>query len=52
MRPGFVKIVFDYPFHIGVPDGFYPVAVGAEEVGLVQILSKEGKIRFLIKAIY
>ena len=41
--PGLVKIVFDYPFDIGIPPMFFPVVVnGFEEIGAIRVTRFEG----------
>jgi len=42
-RPGFVKVVFDYPFHLGLPDAYFPVAIKEEDLyALIKIEPREG----------
>jgi len=42
-KPGLVKIVFDYPFHIGLPDFYYPVKIDdGKEIGMIKTESREG----------
>ena len=41
--PGLVKVVFDYPFDIGLMDMYFPVAVtGQGDTGMVKITRLEG----------
>lgn len=42
-KPGLVKIVFDYPFHLGLPDFYYPVKIDdGKEVGMIKLESRGG----------
>ncbi len=42
-KPGLVKVVFDYPFHLGLPDFYYPVKLdNGAELGMIKISSREG----------
>lgn len=42
-KPGLVKVVFDYPFHLGIPDFYYPVKLDkGKKLGMIKIVSKEG----------
>ena len=42
-HPGFIKVVFDYPFHLGLPRAYFPVRIKEEDVfGLIKIEPREG----------
>jgi hypothetical protein len=42
-KPGLVKIVFDYPFHLGLQDFYYPVKIdNGKEIGMIKLESREG----------
>ena len=42
-EPGLIKIVFDYPFHLGLPSVYVPVALDEEEhIALVKVRGREG----------
>lgn len=44
-KPGFVKIVFDYPFDLGLPNVYFPVIVREEDlVSLIKVERREGVI--------
>lgn len=41
--PGFIKVVFDYPYSLGVPSTFYPSAMKAENLfSLIKVETREG----------
>lgn len=45
-KPGFIKIIFDYPFHLGVPDALFPIRLDDDEdedkIALIGIIAREG----------
>lgn len=42
LKHGLLKFVFDYPYHIGVPDGEYVIRLRDGSPGVVRIFGKEG----------
>lgn len=41
-KPGLLRFVFDYPYHIGVPAGSYLVRLKADAIGVIKISGREG----------
>jgi hypothetical protein len=47
-KPGFIKIIFDYPFHLGVPNAFFPIRLDDDKnkIALIGITTREGMQTF------
>jgi len=47
-KPGFIKIIFDYPFHLGVPNALFPIRLDddKEKIALIGITAREGMQTF------
>jgi len=43
-KPGFIKIIFDYPFHLGVSDALFPIRLDddKDKIALIEIIAREG----------